>query len=115
MFTKIVLISIPIISIILTGCGNMNQADSIKKETDSVDIDKDLEFNPVNVVPPFPPITHVPVIKASEVVDQVTDKELVLGTLINGEARAYPINMLTGPSREIINDTLGNRAIAATW
>jgi hypothetical protein len=47
--------------------------------------------------------------------DEVTDNELVLGVVVNGEARAYPINMLTGPSREIINDTLGGTAIAATW
>ena len=32
-----------------------------------------------------------------------------------GQARAYPINMLTGPSREIINDVLGGVPIAATW
>jgi len=43
------------------------------------------------------------------------DNELVLGLELNGEARAYPINMLTGPSREIINDTLGGIPIAATW
>jgi hypothetical protein len=35
--------------------------------------------------------------------------------MINGESRAYPINMLTGPSREILNDRLGGTAIAATW
>ena len=115
MLIKLFLIFMSIISIISLGCDNVNQPDSIRKETESANIDKDTDFNPIKVVPPFPPITKVSVIKASEVADQVTDKELVLGTLINGEARAYPINMLTGPSREIINDTLGNRAIAATW
>ena len=30
-------------------------------------------------------------------------------------ARAYPINMLTGPHREIINDKIGETAFAATW
>jgi hypothetical protein len=34
---------------------------------------------------------------------------------VKGESRADPINMLTGPQREIINDRLGGRAIAATW
>jgi len=56
-----------------------------------------------------------PFIPADKVTDQVTDKELVIGVVIDGRARAYPINMLTGPSREIINDMLGGRAIAATW
>lgn len=60
-------------------------------------------------------IEDAPFIEADKVTDQVTDKELVIGVVINGKARAYPINMLTGPSREIINDMLGNRAIAATW
>ena len=40
---------------------------------------------------------------------------LVLGVTVGEESRAYPINMLTGPSREILNDALGGRAIAATW
>jgi len=73
------------------------------------------EYNPRTVVRPFPPITDAPVLKVNEVNGQVTDQELVLGVEVNGEARAYPINQLCGPDREIINDTLGNRAIAATW
>lgn len=43
------------------------------------------------------------------------DNELVLGVVINGRARAYPINMLTGPTREIINDELNGVSISATW
>ena len=60
-------------------------------------------------------IVDAPFLKASEVTDQVTDNELVLGVEIKGMARAYPINMLTGPSREIINDTIGETYLAATW
>ncbi len=74
------------------------------------------EFNPRVVVKrTFQPIVDAPVLAAAEVTDQVLDHELVLGVVVNGEPRAYPINMLTGPSREIINDTLGGRPIAATW
>lgn len=73
------------------------------------------DFQPMQVVRPFAPITDAPFIGANEVADQVSDEELVLGVAIDDAARAYPINMLCGPSREIINDTLGNRAIAATW
>jgi len=61
------------------------------------------------------PIADAPFLKASEVTDQVTDNELVLGVVIEGQTRAYPINMLTGPSREIINDTIGDTHLAATW
>ena len=72
-------------------------------------------FDPVQIVSPSPPITDAPVLAASSVRDEVTGSELVLGVVIGKKARAYPINMLTGPSREIINDTLGGTAIAATW
>jgi hypothetical protein len=40
---------------------------------------------------------------------------LVLGVTIGKASRAYPINMLTNPTREIINDKLGGKNIAATW
>ncbi len=72
-------------------------------------------YNPRTVVRPFKPIKDAPFIKVSDVKGQVSDNELVLGIEINGQSRAYPINMLCGPQREIINDTVGNRAIAATW
>ena len=73
------------------------------------------QFRPVRVIPAQRAIKNAPVIEANQVRGQVTDTELVLGVVIQGKARAYPINMLTGPSREIINDTLGGQAIAATW
>ena len=70
---------------------------------------------PRQAVPPQRPIVNAPAVAADKARGRVTDNELVLGVALAGEARAYPINMLTGPSREIINDTLGGRAIAATW
>lgn len=71
------------------------------------------EFQPRQVVAPFEAITNaksVPVDKSD-----LRKGELVLGVSLGGEARAYPINMLTNPTREIINDHLGGQAIAATW
>ena len=73
------------------------------------------EFTPRKVVEAFAAISHPALWSAAEAGNQVRDDELVLGVAINGEARAYPINMLTNPTREIINDTVGGRAIAATW
>jgi len=73
-------------------------------------------FNPHVLLEPVRPIDHPTPIPAKDVAqDVVYDNELVLGIEINGEARAYPINMLNGPEREIVNDTLGWRRIAATW
>jgi hypothetical protein len=74
------------------------------------------EFAPQVVIPrAFPPIKDAPVVPADEAGRLLADEELVLGAVVDGKARAYPINMLTGPQREIVNDTLGGRAIAATW
>jgi len=74
------------------------------------------EFDPVVVLDPVAPITDAPFIPASEATErQALPDELVLGLTIDGASRAYPINMLTGPSREIINDTVGGRRLAATW
>jgi len=63
----------------------------------------------------LPPITDVPLMPAAEADKILNPAELVLGVVVEGQARAYPVNMLTGPQREIINDRLGGRAIAATW
>jgi len=37
----------------------------------------------------------------------------VVGVVINGEARAYPVPILS--DREIVNDTVGGVPIAVTW
>lgn len=79
---------------------------------------QDENFNPRTVVDKiFPPIVTPKTLSVddAEEADHVRDDELVLGVVINGDARAYPINTLTGPRREIINDELGGRSIAATW
>ncbi|MBT4863717.1 MAG: DUF3179 domain-containing protein [Planctomycetaceae bacterium] len=72
-------------------------------------------FDPQVVVPEMPPITKGNIVVAEDVAERVTGEELVIGVVIDGKARAYPINMLTGPSREIFNDELAGRSIAATW
>ena len=73
------------------------------------------DFKPRKVVPPFKAIVTPKTVGLSEAGQWVKNDELVLGVVVNGEARAYPINMLTNPTREIINDKLGGRSIAATW
>ena len=74
------------------------------------------DFRPRTVINrPFPAITKFPILPADKVGDKINDAELVLGVTVGKESRAYPINMLTGPRREILNDTLGGKAIAATW
>ncbi len=63
---------------------------------------------------PLPAIENAAFVKAADATT-IGEDDLVLALSINEHSRAYPINMLTGPRREIINDTLGGTAIAATW
>jgi len=72
-------------------------------------------FYPRQVVARRPPVTGYKVISVAEADGQIDGDELVLGVSIEGESRAYPLNMMTDPDREIFNDELGGRAIAATW
>ena len=74
------------------------------------------EFSPQVVIPrAMPPIIDVPTSSAAEADNSLSEGELVLGVTVNNESRAYPINMLTGPRRKVISDSVGGRAIAATW
>ncbi len=74
------------------------------------------EFAPIGVMQRrYPAIKNAPVVSADEADRSLSEKELVLGVVIEGKARAYPINMLATPRREIANDTLADRAIVATW
>lgn len=75
------------------------------------------DFKPRVVIPrAFPAIKDFVVVAGAGAGEKVVrDEELVLGVVVGGKSRAYPINQLTGPRREIINDKLGGVAIAATW
>ena len=73
------------------------------------------DFQPRRVLAAQPAISDAPTKSADDVNRMINPSELVLGVTIGKESRAYPINMLTGPRREIINDQLGGRAFAATW
>lgn len=43
------------------------------------------------------------------------EEDIVMGVVIGGEARAYPVNYMNGPWNEVVNDRLGGDSIAATW
>lgn len=72
-------------------------------------------FFPEEAVPRQRPLVDVEAVAASDVGDRLGADELILGVVLEGQPRAYPINMMTGPQREIFNDTLADRPIAATW
>lgn len=43
------------------------------------------------------------------------DAEIVLGVVVDGRPRAYPVNLMWSPEREVVNDVLGETPIAASW
>ncbi|MGC8643410.1 MAG: DUF3179 domain-containing (seleno)protein, partial [Isosphaeraceae bacterium] len=64
---------------------------------------------------PFPPFVDVPVVTATSAGADVRDEHYVVGVQINGESRAYPLNMICRPDHHIVNDTLGGVPIAVTF
>ena len=72
-------------------------------------------FRPNRLMGQKPPVTGFQIISRKDADMWLNDKELVIGVVVHGKARAYPINILTGPDREILNDELGDEPIAATW
>ena len=61
----------------------------------------------------IPAILHPQFVSATEALPQMGPSERVLGVSIDGEHRAYPLNMLS--RHEIVNDTVGGKPVAVTW
>ena len=43
------------------------------------------------------------------------DSEIVIGVVVEGRARAYPVNLMWSPENEVVNDVLGKTPLAASW
>ena len=63
----------------------------------------------------FLPITSARYATADKVKDRVKDTDLVIGLVVGGKAVAYPINMLGGPQREIINEDYAGVRFCVNW
>jgi hypothetical protein len=61
------------------------------------------------------PIVDAPYTTAAKVAGRVSDRDLVIGLVVQGRAFAYPIKMLGGPSREIINEEYGGVPFCVNW
>jgi len=70
-------------------------------------------FQPDRRFPEKPPRFGAPVVPPAA--SDVEGDELVLGVEIGLASRAYPLNMLSGPDHECLNDELAGEAIAVTW
>ena len=60
------------------------------------------------------PLNVQPEIVTANQID-IGDEDIVMGIVISGEARAYPVNYMNGPYHEVVNDELGGQAIAPSW
>jgi len=67
------------------------------------------------VLPPnaIPAIMVPEFVSGADAAKQMLPQEPVLGVVIGGEARAYSAWQLD--AHEIVNDTVGDAAIAVTW
>ncbi len=61
----------------------------------------------------FPLNVNPEIVSADEV--DLDDGDMIMGIVLSGEARAYPVNYMNGPNNEVVNDTLGGQAIAPSW
>lgn len=64
---------------------------------------------------PLQPVETFPTIPVAEAGDRFHAEELVIGVTIDGESRAYPLNVIDSPDRNVINDRLGNEPILVVW
>ena len=61
----------------------------------------------------IPAIVEPSFMSARSIEEQMSLDERVIGLVINGDARAYPINVLS--AHEIVNDVVGGEPVAVTW
>ncbi len=61
----------------------------------------------------IPAIRNPSFVSAAEARAFMRDEEPVMGLVLGGEVRAYPLWLLDG--HEIVNDTVGKVPVAVTW
>ena len=76
---------------------------------------EDEEYDIVTLLPKdaIPSIDRPRFYGVQEANEEYEPDEMVIGVEFNGDARAYPVGLLS--SHEIVNDTVGGRPIAVTW
>ena len=76
-------------------------------------IERDLDIVTVLAKDAIPAIRSPEFVDAAGAEDWMEPDEPIIGVEIGGDARAYPVAMLS--RHEIVNDTVGGAPIAATW
>jgi hypothetical protein len=72
-------------------------------------------FELVSVLPPdaIPAILDPILVSAELAARELNSDERIIGLIINGDARAYPVSVLS--AHEIVNDVVGGEPVAITW
>ncbi len=81
--------------------------------TPSANMDRDLEIVTLLRKDAIPAILEPEFLAVTEADEQMKEDELVLGISIEGDSRAYSVNMLS--RHEIANDVVGGMPVAVTW
>ena len=76
---------------------------------------EETSYRIVSVLPrdAIPAITDPKFVSSAEAQAWMTPGEQVIGLEIEGETKAYPINMLS--RHEIVDDVVGGKPVAVTW
>ena len=81
--------------------------------TPSVAASRDLDIVTLLRKDAIPAILEPEFLTVAEADEQMQDDELVIGVSIDGDSRAYSVNMLS--RHEIANDVVGGKSVAVTW
>jgi hypothetical protein len=92
-------------SLMLTGCGDESAATNEADEAMLQAAMNDSPFMTPGVEPTF-----VPAAEAS-----LAEDDDVIGVVVDGEARAYPVSYLSGMTTHVVNDLIGQTPITVTY
>ena len=81
--------------------------------TPSVAASRDLDIVTLLRKDAIPAILEPEFLTVAEADEQMQGDELVIGVSIDGDSRAYSVNMLS--RHEIANDVVGGKSVAVTW
>jgi hypothetical protein len=83
--------------------------ESVGAAFDPIRSDEIQSILPQDAIPALIKPAYLSASKASDIYDQ----EEVIGVVINGDARAYPLSTLS--AHEIVDDDIGGQPVAVTW
>ena len=75
--------------------------------------ERTLEIHSILPRDAIPAIDNPVFITAEEALENLVDRDLVIGVSVNGEHKAYSTAFLS--SHEVVNDVIGGKPVAVTW